>query len=387
MQSIEFRSDQRRRWRPISGALRRPEVGCPASNNLQSIRSARGRRSRREVLSASPAGSRRPEISRYRRRDCGRRRGGTSGARRSLAALERLGRAPGARLHHGRARLCRGRKARSRRIRGRPRHFRSSARLRARRFRPTALARRLHDEHAPRGGRSGIASADGGGVCERRRRSRLVAPLPGLRWIADGPRRGRKLARTPRARPFARAHLPRARRAWRDGRHLQLAGAGRGHRSLRGDHLSRRALDLCAARFAADRGGHGRRRNHPGGARGGHAPARAESDLSEPHFTESNDDHDPRTPTHRDLLARTPSPDPNRRGRPYGFIPTHAPPPLAAIAPDICWHIAGLAKCIGAGLRLAYVVAPDAPAAWSFNSAMRALCVMASPISAAVATR
>jgi DNA-binding transcriptional MocR family regulator len=71
----------------------------------------------------------------------------------------------------------------------------------------------------------------------------------------------------------------------------------------------------------------------------------------------------------------------------YGFIPTHAPPPLAAIAPDICWHIAGLAKCIGAGLRLAYVVAPDAPAAWSFNSAIRALCVMASPISAAVATR
>ena len=71
----------------------------------------------------------------------------------------------------------------------------------------------------------------------------------------------------------------------------------------------------------------------------------------------------------------------------YGFIPTHGPPPLAAIAPDICWHIAGLAKCIGAGLRLAYVVAPDAPAAWSFNSAMRGLCVMASPISAAIATR
>jgi DNA-binding transcriptional MocR family regulator len=71
----------------------------------------------------------------------------------------------------------------------------------------------------------------------------------------------------------------------------------------------------------------------------------------------------------------------------YGFIPTHGPPPLASIAPDICWHIAGLAKCIGAGLRLAYVIAPDARAAWSFNSAMRALCVMASPICAAIATR
>ena len=71
----------------------------------------------------------------------------------------------------------------------------------------------------------------------------------------------------------------------------------------------------------------------------------------------------------------------------YGFIPTHGPPPLAAMAPDICWHIAGLAKCIGAGLRLAYVVAPDARSAWSYNNVMRTLCVMASPIAAAVATR
>ena len=71
----------------------------------------------------------------------------------------------------------------------------------------------------------------------------------------------------------------------------------------------------------------------------------------------------------------------------YGFIPTHAPAPLASIAPDLCWHIAGLAKCIGAGLRLAYVVAPDARMGWSFNSAMRALCVMASPVAAAIATR
>ncbi|CAM5777032.1 putative HTH-type transcriptional regulator [Labrys miyagiensis] len=71
----------------------------------------------------------------------------------------------------------------------------------------------------------------------------------------------------------------------------------------------------------------------------------------------------------------------------YGFIPAYGPPPLAAIAPDICWHIAGLAKCIGAGLRLAYVVAPDARAGWSFVAALRALSVMASPLTAAVATR
>jgi DNA-binding transcriptional MocR family regulator len=71
----------------------------------------------------------------------------------------------------------------------------------------------------------------------------------------------------------------------------------------------------------------------------------------------------------------------------YGFIPLNAPPPLAAIAPELTWHIGGLAKCLGAGLRLAYVVAPDSKSAWPFASAMRAGNVMASPLTAAVATR
>jgi DNA-binding transcriptional MocR family regulator len=71
----------------------------------------------------------------------------------------------------------------------------------------------------------------------------------------------------------------------------------------------------------------------------------------------------------------------------YGFIPLHSPAPLAAMAPDLTWHIGGLAKCIGAGLRLAYVVVPDTKAAWPFASAMRAASVMASPLSAALATR
>jgi DNA-binding transcriptional MocR family regulator len=71
----------------------------------------------------------------------------------------------------------------------------------------------------------------------------------------------------------------------------------------------------------------------------------------------------------------------------YGFIPLQAPPPLASIAPELTWHIGGLAKCIGAGLRLAYVVAPDSKSAWPFASAMRANAVMASPLMAALATR
>ena len=71
----------------------------------------------------------------------------------------------------------------------------------------------------------------------------------------------------------------------------------------------------------------------------------------------------------------------------YGFIPMHGPPPIAAIAPDLVWHIGGLAKCIGAGLRLAYVVVPDNKAAWPFVSAIRTGNVMASPLNVALATR
>ncbi len=71
----------------------------------------------------------------------------------------------------------------------------------------------------------------------------------------------------------------------------------------------------------------------------------------------------------------------------YGFIPARGEPPLAAIAPDLTWHIAGLAKCIGAGLRAAYVVAPDARAGWPFAAALRAANVMASPLTVALATR
>ena len=72
----------------------------------------------------------------------------------------------------------------------------------------------------------------------------------------------------------------------------------------------------------------------------------------------------------------------------YGFLPLDGPAPLAALAPDLTWHIGGLSKCIGAGLRLAYVVAPeDGRALWSFAGAMRSGNVMASPLTTALATR
>lgn len=73
----------------------------------------------------------------------------------------------------------------------------------------------------------------------------------------------------------------------------------------------------------------------------------------------------------------------------YGFIPARGqqPAPFASIAPELTWHIAGLSKCIGAGLRAAYVLAPDVRKAWPFLSAIRASTVMASPMTVALATK
>ncbi|HVY17192.1 MAG TPA: PLP-dependent aminotransferase family protein [Rhodopila sp.] len=72
---------------------------------------------------------------------------------------------------------------------------------------------------------------------------------------------------------------------------------------------------------------------------------------------------------------------------PYGLLPPEAPAAFAALAPELTWHVAGLAKCLGAGLRIAYVIAPDNRSGWSFAAALRAATVMASPITAALATR
>jgi len=71
----------------------------------------------------------------------------------------------------------------------------------------------------------------------------------------------------------------------------------------------------------------------------------------------------------------------------YGFIPPKAPAPLAVSAPDLTWHIGGLAKCIGAGLRLAYTVAPSGRDAQALAQALRATSVMPSPINMALATQ
>src|ERR1700730_1302293 len=72
---------------------------------------------------------------------------------------------------------------------------------------------------------------------------------------------------------------------------------------------------------------------------------------------------------------------------PYGFLPSNGPPPFATLAPDLTWHVAGLANCLGAGLRIAYVVVPDVRSGWLFASSVRTATVMASPVTLQLATR
>lgn len=71
----------------------------------------------------------------------------------------------------------------------------------------------------------------------------------------------------------------------------------------------------------------------------------------------------------------------------YGFLPRSGPPPLASMGPDVTFYITGLAKCLGAGLRVAYLLAPDVHSAARLTAAVRATTMMVSPITAALATR
>jgi DNA-binding transcriptional MocR family regulator len=71
----------------------------------------------------------------------------------------------------------------------------------------------------------------------------------------------------------------------------------------------------------------------------------------------------------------------------YAMLPRQVPPTLASLAPDITYYITGFAKCLGAGLRSAYVHAPGARQTQRLAGALRATTVMSSPITNAVTTR
>lgn len=68
----------------------------------------------------------------------------------------------------------------------------------------------------------------------------------------------------------------------------------------------------------------------------------------------------------------------------YCFVATDAPPPISDLLPELGWHVAGISKVFGAGLRLAYVQVPGQAWLGPFVKALRTTNVMASPISLAL---
>lgn len=72
---------------------------------------------------------------------------------------------------------------------------------------------------------------------------------------------------------------------------------------------------------------------------------------------------------------------------PYSVLQTDPLLSIAAMAPEITWHIATLSKCATPALRIAYVVAPDAARAARLAAVIRAVNLMVPPINAALASR
>ncbi len=72
---------------------------------------------------------------------------------------------------------------------------------------------------------------------------------------------------------------------------------------------------------------------------------------------------------------------------PYGDLPAQRPTALAALAPELTFFVTGFAKCVGAGLRIAYVATPNARYSARLAAMMRTTNVMAAPMMTRLATR
>ena len=71
-----------------------------------------------------------------------------------------------------------------------------------------------------------------------------------------------------------------------------------------------------------------------------------------------------------------------------GLLHPEAPPPVAALAPDVTWYVMGLTKCLAHGMRVAYLVAPDAVAAATLTAPVRQLSTGSpAPLSMALINR
>jgi DNA-binding transcriptional MocR family regulator len=71
----------------------------------------------------------------------------------------------------------------------------------------------------------------------------------------------------------------------------------------------------------------------------------------------------------------------------YGALAPDAPPSLAALAPESVFHVSGLAKSVSPALRIAYLAVPGSRQVSRLAAAVRATTGMASPLTAALATR
>jgi len=71
----------------------------------------------------------------------------------------------------------------------------------------------------------------------------------------------------------------------------------------------------------------------------------------------------------------------------YGMLPVNPPTQLCALAPELTFYLSGFAKCVGAGLRIAYLRLPSKRHARRMSTVFRATTVMASPLMVSLATR
>ncbi|MFW2851551.1 PLP-dependent aminotransferase family protein [Sphingomonas sp. TX0543] len=68
----------------------------------------------------------------------------------------------------------------------------------------------------------------------------------------------------------------------------------------------------------------------------------------------------------------------------YGLLREQPLEPLAAIAPELTWHISSVSKILSPGLRVAWLAAPDIGKAWRLAADLYETAVMAPPLNAAI---
>ena len=71
----------------------------------------------------------------------------------------------------------------------------------------------------------------------------------------------------------------------------------------------------------------------------------------------------------------------------YGFLPLRRPRTIAALAPELTFYVTGFSKFLGAGLRIAYLVLPNARYTARLSTTLRTTSVMASPFMVRLASR